>query len=182
VLCRRYLDRLHAVVRLRMGPRLRAKAESIDVVQEAFLAALGGLENFTYRGEGDFFHWLCRITENRLRDQADHFAAQKRNAARERPLEDRRGSAESYFGPIQELATFTSPASLVARADEVRRLEQAIDDLPEGQRESLLLVRYEGLSLQEAADQMNRTPDAVRMLLARAIVALGKSLGAGPPP
>ena len=181
-LCRRYMDRVHAVVRLRMGAGLRRKAESLDIVQDAFLAAVRGLEGFVYRNEGDFFHWLCRITENRIRDQADRFAAAKRDAGRERPLEQRLPSGDSLFGPIRDLATFTSPATQAARAEDLRRLELAIDALPEAQRESLLLVRYEGLSLQQAGEKMQRSPDAVRMLVARAIVALGRDLGASSAP
>jgi RNA polymerase sigma-70 factor (ECF subfamily) len=175
-LCDRYVDRLHAVVRLRMGARLRSKLESVDIVQEAFLDGIRGLNQFSYHSEGDFFHWLCKITENRIRDQADYFRAQKRDAARERPLEAARPSHDSVFGPIAELARHTSPASLVAQAEDLARLESAVDALPEAQREALLLVRYEGLSFPEAARHLRSTPDAVRMLVARAIVALGKSM------
>lgn len=178
----RYFDRIHAIVRLRMGSRLRAKAESVDIVQEAVLASLRGLRDFTYRSEGDFFHWLCKITENRIRDQADHFLAKKRDMARERPLEVPGPSRGSVFGPIQELARFTTPGTQVVRAEDMQRLEQAIAELPEPQREAVLLVRYEGLSLQEAGEKLGRTPDAVRMLVARAIVALGKRLGVGDSP
>ena len=175
----RYLDRLHAVVRLRTGPKLRAKMESLDIVQDAFLASLRDLDNFTYRSEGDFFHWICKVAENRIRDQVEHFTAGKRDVARERPLEVQRPSVQSFFGPISELATSTSPATKVVRAEDVQRLEQAIDTLPEDQREALLLVRYEQLGLAEAADIMKKTRDAVRMLVARSIVALSKSLDTG---
>ncbi|HUT12534.1 MAG TPA: sigma-70 family RNA polymerase sigma factor [Thermoguttaceae bacterium] len=176
-LYRRYYDRIVAVVRLRLGPKLRARLEESDIVQEAFLASLQGLKNFTCQSEGDFFHWLCKLVENRIRDQADRIGAQKRNADREVPLEPQWPSAESVFGPLHELATMTSPATRAVRAEDVRRLEGAVDALPEIQREAILLVRYEGLSFAEAGAATGKTPDAVRMLVARAIVALGKSLG-----
>jgi RNA polymerase sigma-70 factor (ECF subfamily) len=176
-LYRRYYDRILAVVRLRLGPKLRARLEESDVVQEAFLASLQGLKNFACQGEGDFFHWLCKLVENRIRDQVDRIGAQKRNADREVPLEPEWPSAESVFGPLHELATMASPATLAAKAEDVRRLEEAVDALPEVQREAVLLVRYEGLSFAEAGASMDKTPDAVRMLVARAIVALGRSLG-----
>ena len=173
----RYFDRLHAVVRLRTGAKLRAKMESLDILQDAFLASLRGLDKFSYRNEGDFFHWICRVAENRIRDQAEHFAAGKRDIAKERPLEMQRPSVQSVFGPINELATSASPATKVVRAEDIQRLERAVDALPEDQREALLLVRYEQLSLAEAAGIMKKTRDAVRMLVARAIVALSKNLG-----
>jgi RNA polymerase sigma-70 factor, ECF subfamily len=174
----RYYDRMLAVVHLRMGPALRARTQSADLAQEAFIAALRGLGDFKPRGEGDFFHWLCRVAENRIRDQVDHLGAQKRNAAREIPQAGARPSADSLCGPILEAVTQTSPGTLAARAEDLTRLEAAIDALPAPQREALLLVRYEGLSLEEAGDILQRTPDAVRMLVARSLVALGKSLGA----
>lgn len=176
----RYYDRMHAVVRLRIGGALRRRLDSVDLVQEAFMAALKGIDRFAPRSEGDFFHWLCAIAENRIRDQAEHFAAQKRDAARDQPLDQRRPSSDSLVGPIADLMTRTSPATRVVREEDVARLEEAIDALPQPQREAILLVRYEGLSLQEAAEAMARTPDAVRMLVARGLVALAKALGVLP--
>lgn len=175
----RYYERLRAVVRLRMGAKLRACCESVDIVQEAFLASFRALDDFTYRSEGDFFHWLCKITENRIRDQADYYAARKRDVSRKRPLELDRPSYDSFVGPIRELASFSTPSHRAIVAEDLIRLEAAIDDLPEAQREALLLVRYEGLSFSEAGERLKRSPDAVRMLVARAIVALSKRLDPG---
>ncbi|MBC8868162.1 MAG: sigma-70 family RNA polymerase sigma factor [Planctomycetes bacterium] len=177
VLYNRYFERLHAVVRMRLGPALRARTESVDIVQDAFLASLRGLEDVSCQNEGDFFHWLCKIAENRIRDKADHVFAAKRDAALERPLEPARPSGQSFFGPIQELARHThSPASKIVRQEDLQRLETAIDALPDIQKEALLLVRYEGLSQAQAGEKLGRSPDAVRMLVARAIVALGKAM------
>ncbi len=173
----RYYDRILAVVRLRLGPKLRAKVEAQDVVQDVFMTGLQGLGNFVYRDEGDFFHWLCTLVENRIRDQADYFSAQKRNMDREVPLAPPRPSFESLYGPLREIVTTTSPATRAARAESTQRLEAAIDALPALQREALIMVRYEGLTLAKAGTHLDRSADAVRMLVARAIVALGKTLG-----
>ena len=84
------------------------------------------------------------------------------------------------FGPVKELARLTlSPASKIARIEDIERLEAAIDALPDNQREALLLVRYEGMSYAQAGEKLELSPDATRMLVARAIVALGKSMGEG---
>ncbi|MDP7288105.1 MAG: sigma-70 family RNA polymerase sigma factor [Phycisphaerae bacterium] len=175
----RYFDRAHAVVRMRLGQALRAKVESIDIVQDAFLASLRGLDNVSCSNEGDFFHWLCKIIENRIRDQADYIHAAKRDVARETPIAGTGPSGDSVFGPLKELARNTlSPASKIVRIEEINRLEAAIDALPENQREALLLVRYEGMSYQQAGDKLDLTLDATRMLVARAIVSLSKSMGA----
>ncbi len=176
----RFGERLHTVVRFRLGPRLRSKMESCDVVQDALLASLKHIRNAEFTSSGALFHWLAKLVENRIRDHADHFAAQKRDAARETPLEVQRPSADSVFGPIAEVATFGTPSQAAVRAEDEARLGEAIDGLQADQKEALILVRYEGLSLAEAGEKMERSPDAVRMLVARAIVQLGKEMGSGP--
>lgn len=174
----RFGERLRTVVRFRLGPRLRSRMESCDVVQEAFLASLRHIEQAQFASSGAFFHWLVKLAENRIRDQADHLAAKKRDAARERPLEAQQPATDSVFGPIAELATFGTPSQAAVRAEDLDRLEAAIDALPADQKDALLLVRYEGLTLDEAGKKMDRSPDAVRMMVARAIIRLGKELGA----
>lgn len=174
----RYGERLRTVVRFRLGSRLRSRLESCDVVQDALMKALPRIPNSEFATSGAFFHWLTSIVENHIRDLADHFAADKRNVGRETPLEVRRHIEESNHGPIDALATTGTPSLMAMRVEALAQLEQAVDALPDEQREALLLVRYEGLALAEAGEQMNRTPDAVRMLVARALVRLGKILGA----
>lgn len=168
--------RLEAIVRLRLGYRLRTKMETLDVVQDAMLAALPHLEVKQFNSSGEFFHWLSALLENRIRDLADHFGAAKRNTGREQPLESPVVNGDTRLGPIASLATGDTPSMIAAGREEVRRLEQAIDELPEDQREALILVRYTGMSLAEAGQEMNRSADAVRMLVSRAIVRLGSLL------
>lgn len=81
----RFGPRLETVVRMRLGPRLRKKLETCDIVQDALLAALPHVERAEFESGGAFFHWLTKLVENRIRDMADHFGAQKRDAAREAP-------------------------------------------------------------------------------------------------
>jgi len=66
-LYRAYAERVRWMVRLRMGRQLRSKLESMDLVQEVLIRALSGLEDFTYKDEGDFVRWLSKIAENELK-------------------------------------------------------------------------------------------------------------------
>jgi RNA polymerase sigma-70 factor, ECF subfamily len=144
----RYFGRLLVVVRLRVGPTLRTELESVDVVRNAFLASLKSLDDFTYPSEGSFFHSICSLTEKRIRDV----------------VEDAR-------------TTIAMPATQTQMADDVMLLEAAIDKLTDEQREAILLVRYEGMSLSEAAEVMSSSAENVKMLVAHAMLALGRSLG-----
>ena len=174
----RYGDRLRTIVRFRLGPRLRLKMESCDVVQEALLASLSQFDKAMFLSEGAFLHWLSKIAENRIRDLADHFAARKRDVGRETPLESPESATDAVKGPIAHLATSSTPSVRAMRAEELERLDHAIESLPDDQRDALILVRYTGLSLAEAGEIVERSPDAVRMLVARAIVKLGKHIAA----
>jgi DNA-directed RNA polymerase specialized sigma24 family protein len=49
-----------------MGKELRRKLDSMDVVQDVLIHALGGITDFTYENEGDFVRWLSRIAERIL--------------------------------------------------------------------------------------------------------------------
>ena len=78
-LCKVYSERVRRIVRLRMGKELRSKVESMDLVQDVLVCALGGLKDFTYKDEGDFLRWLSTIAENRLRDNLEKLHADKRD-------------------------------------------------------------------------------------------------------
>ena len=67
-ICSIYGERIRRIIRLRLDRRLKPKLDSVDVVQDALIQALGGLEDFTYKNEGDFLRWLSRIAENKLHD------------------------------------------------------------------------------------------------------------------
>src|SRR5262245_4545361 len=85
LLFRRHSDRALLFIGARLGPKLREKVESVDVLQDAYLAAHRDFDGFSYTDNGAFFRWLCRIIDHRIRDLGDHFAALKRQPA-ERPL------------------------------------------------------------------------------------------------
>ena len=94
-LCRIYSERVRWMIRLRMGGELRSKLESMDVVQDALIHALGGLESFTYTNEGDFVRWLSKIVEHTLCEHWDRLHADKRNIRKEVRLRSLRSTTGS---------------------------------------------------------------------------------------
>lgn len=176
-LFRAYGERVLRIVRLRLGKELRTKLESMDLVQEAFISALRGLENFTYCNEGDFLRWISCITENRIRDNIDKLHARKRDNRKEIPLDNRRPNTQSSFAPNISPITTTTPSVVVSKREELDKLEWALDQLNPEHREAIILVKIEGLSYREAGDRVGKTPDAMRMSLSRAITALTGVLG-----
>ena len=171
-LCRVYAERVRWMVRLRMGKELRRNLDSMDVVQDVLINALGGMTEFTYENEGDFVRWLSRIAENALRDNWKRFHAEKRDIRKEVRLDDRGpttgGSSGGAPGPIDA----TTPSVIMSRKEDLARLEQAIDELKPEYREVIVLTRIEGLSYQEVGNRLSKNSEAVRKLVFRAMSAL----------
>jgi RNA polymerase sigma-70 factor, ECF subfamily len=170
-LCEVYGERIHRILRMRMGKELRSKMESMDLVQDAFISALRSLENFTYQNEGDFLRWLSQIAENRLRDQAEKLHTNKRDISREIPLDNNRQSQDSFVGTHEPFA-LTTPSMIISKREELDKLEQAIDKLKPEYKEVIIMAKIEGLSNIEIGKKLGKNPHAVCMLISRAMTAL----------
>lgn len=162
-----YADRLLALIRVRMGPDLRRNLESRDILQNTLIKAFSGIDGFEGEGSGSFMAWLGRIARNEIRDQVDHQRAQRRDARLDVGLSE-----------VGELAAEVRTATRrVALGEQARQLEAALESLDEAHREVIVLRKLEELSFPEIGERMDRSPDAARMLFARAMTALTLELG-----
>lgn len=171
-LYRVYAERVRWMVRLRMGRELRSKLESMDLVQDTLIHALSGLDDFTYKDEGDFVRWLSKIAENELRGNLRRLHAEKRDVRKELRLDNYGPTTGDGFlvtlGPIEA----TTPSVIMSRKEDLAKLEKAMDELKPEYREAIILTKIEGLSYEKVATRLDKSPDAVRMLATRAMVAL----------
>jgi len=164
----RFLPRLHAYVRVNMGPGLRRREASVDVVQSVCREVLEERDRFEFRGEGPFLSWLLTAAMNKLRERARFFGREKRDVRREAEL------------PSGALYEGLSPSREVMGQEEVERLEAALAELPEDYREIVVLARIVGMPHSDIAEHLGRTVSAVRNVLGRAITKLGLLMN--PPP
>lgn len=167
----RYLPELCAFVRGQMGPLLRQKESCADIVHSACRQVLEGLDAFDYRGEAAFRRWLFVACTNKLRDHEKYWFSQKRDARRERAIDD-------SAAPLEPAAPAPAPSGVLAQREEIERFEQAFAKLPEDYRRVISLVRFLGYSHAEAAEELERKEGAVRTLLHRALARLGLELEA----
>lgn len=158
----RCAPRLLAYIRLRLGRNLRARLESRDILQAALLRSFEHLGDFRGSDTRSLGAWLARIADREIADRADFHGRQRRDAGREVPVEDEPALA----------ARARSVLSQVILSEEARALEEAIDALSDAHREVILLRKFEEMSFAEIALRMDRSEDACRMLLARAMAAL----------
>lgn len=156
-----HTERLLVFIGARLGQRLRARIEPQDILQEAYASAWQGISQFNYSDDGAFLKWICCIVDHRLRDANDYFNAAKRQ--------------------VQEIpqSAPTGPVTALARAENRERLEAALTQLSDEHREVILLRYFQGLSAEEAGERMQRSTGAIRNLLSRALVELGKYLKSG---
>lgn len=155
--------KLLALIRLRMGRGLRSHLESQDILQAALLKAFERIDQFERSDVGSLMAWLARIAENEIRDQAAYHQRQRRDPARVANLE----------GQVDKLADrVRSMVSGIIFNETMARIEQALHTLDDPHREVIMLRMFEELSFAEIGDRVGKSPDACRMLLARALTAL----------
>lgn len=151
-------DRAMFFIRARLGPALRQKVESQDVLQDAYQMAHRDFDKLRGADEKEFQGWLYGIIDNRLKDLAGYFGAKKRQPV-ELPVSDP-----------------TGPFTAADRAEHREKVARALDALTEDYREVLIHRFFVGLTAEETGELMGRTAGAVRKLSARALVELEKHL------
>jgi RNA polymerase sigma-70 factor (ECF subfamily) len=171
-LCRIYGERVRRIIRLRIGSEIRPRLDSMDLVQDALISALGGLENFTYQNEGDFLRWLARITQNELRDNLDKIYTDKRDIRKELRFESYGPTTSGGFVLNPSPIEVTTPSVIMSKKEDLDKLEKAIDQLKHDYREVIVLAKIDGLSYKEIADKLGKSIDSVGHMLSRAMVAL----------
>jgi RNA polymerase sigma-70 factor, ECF subfamily len=157
-----YGDRLYGYFYRLTGSRHDAE----DLLQEVFIRLVRMIGR--YQHDGRFEGWLFRIATNLVRDRVRR-SKTGRPAADSSGARGARGEAES-MGERPDPAAERPSASL-ERAENIDRLQQAIGELPEAEREVILLRHFAQLSFKEIAEQMG-TP--LGTALARAHRGLAK--------
>lgn len=172
-LVERYLPRVEAIVRTRLGRALRRDLESGDVVQETLIKVLGSLENFEQRDERSFIRWVSKIVENQLRQDARFFNALRRDRKREIQISSDDSSVHGVPEPRDD---GDGPASAAEKAELVDQMRAARSTLSENHRQVLAL--WDGTcSWADVATAMGlASPDAARQLWARAQTALMRAM------
>jgi len=170
-LLRGYRGYLRTLAESRIAPELRGKLDPSDIVQQSMLQAFQAWEQFRGTADGERLAWLRQIiirnTLHALRDlQRD-----KRDIRRECSL-DETIDASSKRLEVWLAAEQSTPSSLVRRAEEILRVAKALDELPESQREAIVMYYWQGCPLSEVGKNMARSKPAVAGLLHRGLQRL----------
>lgn len=114
-----------------------------DLFQETFIKVIQSLRSGKYRDNGRFLSWVIRIAHNLI---IDHFRKEKQmnSVSNDDSVVDLFNSKKLCDDNIEELIVSSQIKA------EIRSL---INELPDDQREVVLLRHYGGLSFKEIADQ-----------------------------
>jgi len=149
--------------RARLGAPDRSSASADDVAQEVCLAVLTALPGYRVQGK-PFLAFVYGIAAHKV---IDAHRASARN--RSEPVADVPDAMEVGDGPEQR-------ALRLELSGEMGRL---LDQLPDKQREILVLRVVVGLSAEETAEAVGSTPGAVRVAQHRALARLRKNMPEG---
>ncbi|MCP4259283.1 MAG: sigma-70 family RNA polymerase sigma factor [Planctomycetes bacterium] len=167
-----YAERVRWMVRFRMSKELRSQFESMDLVQNTLINAFNVLDNFTYKNEGDFIRWLSKIAENELRGSLKKLHADKRDIRKEVRLDNYGPTTTTGFVGTPQPIQATTPSVIMSKKEDLDKLSKAMDELKPDYRQAIILTKIDGLSYEEMGIRLEKSPDAVRMLATRAMVAL----------
>ena len=173
-----YLPQLRAFVRLRAGAAVRAHESCSDLVQSACREVFEHAERFRHPNERAFKRWLFATTLRKILKRQRYHTAGKRDAGRVERLEGSPSVGEER-ALLDCYRRFSSPSHRLEMREELERVEQAFEQLPDDYREVITLAHVAGLSRKEIADEMGRSEGAVRVLLNRAIARVSVLLGSG---
>jgi RNA polymerase sigma-70 factor (ECF subfamily) len=169
-------DYLRRVVELRMDSKMRARLDPSDVVQEAQVEIARRIGEFLSSRPMPFHLWLRRTAqENLLRLRRQHVEAGCRTVEREVPLPE--GSSAEFAAQV--LGRSPGPLSEAAQRELARRLRQAVEELPDLDREILLMRNFEGLNNQEVCQVLGLETATASKRYGRAILRLRQALVAG---
>ena len=139
-LLNRHKDRVYTSIYLVVKDRYTAE----DILQEVFIKVIKTIQSGSYKEEGKFLPWVLRIAHNL---SIDHFRREKRYPTI--IMED----GSNVFNTLEFSETSVEDKHI--KQDTCNLLKRYIKELPDAQREVLIMRHYMKMSFQEIAEVTN---------------------------
>jgi RNA polymerase sigma-70 factor (ECF subfamily) len=151
-----YVSGVFRFVYYRVGSQQLAE----DLTSETFVRGLRAIQRFNWQGK-DFGAWLTTIARNLV---ADHFKSS-------------RARLEIVAETIPEgKVTVASPEQEVLALISNEMLFEAVNSLPNEQRDCVLMRFIQGMSIAQTAAALGRSEGAIKQLQLRAVRSLAKTM------
>ncbi|HEV3445403.1 MAG TPA: sigma-70 family RNA polymerase sigma factor [Gemmataceae bacterium] len=176
-LLQRQRSRLRRMVACRMDPRLAARLDPSDVVQETLAEADRRLEGYLDERPLPFYPWLRQLAWDRLVEQhRRHLRAARRSVLREQA--EAPGLPDSSVWQLADrlLDSGQGPSAALQRGELRQQVRAALDALTEPDREVLVLRYLEQLSAREVGAVLGFSEAAAKKRALRALQRLRDAL------
>ena len=151
-----YRSYLNLLARANLHRELRARLEPSDIVQETLLEAHRDRGQFRGGDRAQLAAWLRRILAHNLQGAVRDLRRQKRDPRREQPLEaaiqDTQVRLESFLADGAP-----TPSEVLSTHDRLVRVADTLESLPPDQQEAVVLRYWQGLSVNQIAEHMQKT-------------------------
>jgi len=170
-----YRGYLAFLARHHLSNRYSGKVDRSDIVQQTLLNAYAAQAQCQGKKEAEILAWLRQILVHVIAHVTRELHTKKRDINREQSIAaDLDASSmriESFLADKEP-----SPSQALVRKDRLRIVAAAIESLPDEQRQVVVLRYWEGKSMQEIADLLNKSTSAIAGLRHRAMKELRKIL------
>ena len=154
------VERYHAPLLRLAQAYVPSRAVAEEVVQDTWLGVMRGIERF--EGRSSFKTWLFRILVNRARTTGER----ERRVAAEPSVDPSRFDTAGAWTEPPAPWTDAVEERLTAVAT-VARIRQALEELPPGPRQVVMLRDVDGLSSNEVCEVLSISEGNQRVLLHR---------------
>jgi len=171
----RYRAYLNCLTYIQVDPRLWRRFGWSDVVNHTLLEAYRDLAKLQALDEADRNRRLRRMLLNNLLERIEHERAEMRDYRREASLDEALAGSSCNLQKwlVEE---HVGPAGRADAAERGALLADALSQLPQREREALILQKYHGWSLAQIAEHLGCTIGAVAGLHARGLKRLRELL------
>lgn len=161
-------------VRRRLGPQLRARVDTGDIVQHTLVEVLKTGPRFVVDDREHLRALLARMVENVLRYHARHAQQQKRDVRREVSTAPPAASESVLF--LSPAADGPGPATQAAAAETRDWLRLALELLAPDDRDVIVWREYDELPFAEIGARLGIPEAHARVRFQRALPKLGRKL------
>lgn len=172
----RYQPWLHLLARMQIDSQFHGKFAASDIVQQTMLEACRDIPQFRGQTEPELLAWLRQVLAHVLAHEIRRYrGTQQRDVKRELSLEQALAESSQRLANLL-VDSGTSPSGHAIEREQGVLLADVLANLPDDQREVIILRNMEGLPHEEVARRMGRSVGAVRMLWVRALARLRAEL------
>ena len=181
-LLQRHRERLRRMIALRLDPRLAARVDPSDVVQDVLADADHRLDQYVHTRPLPFYPWLRQLAWDRLADQhRRHVLAGRRSVKREEAAAWGLSDASAAELVQRLLAPGDSPSAGLHQREQRDQVRAALEAMPAQEREVLVLRYLEELSARDVGAVLGITEAAAKKRALRAPRRLRELLKGGAP-